>query len=60
MFGRGTEYFPDVEQPFGTVEIRARGDLSVDEQDFLVRQVEERILGMEEIEYVYAKTGGTE
>ena len=58
-FGRGSEYFPDVEQPFGTVEIRARGDLSIDEQDYLVRQVEERILGMPEIEYVYAKTGGS-
>ena len=55
--GRGSEYFPDVEQPFGMVDIRARGDLSVDEQDFLVRQVEQRILGMPEIEYVYAETG---
>ena len=59
-FGKGTEYFPDVEQPFGTVEIRARGDLSTDEKDFLVRQVEERILGMPEIEYVYAKTGSSD
>ncbi|MEO1201260.1 MAG: efflux RND transporter permease subunit [Pseudomonadota bacterium] len=58
--GKGTEYFPDVEQPFGMVDIRARGDLSVDEQDFLVRQVEERILGMPEIEYVYAESGGSD
>ncbi|MCH8135983.1 MAG: efflux RND transporter permease subunit, partial [Proteobacteria bacterium] len=58
-FGRGIEYFPDVEQPFGMVDIRARGDLSIDEKDFLVRQVEERVLGMPEIEYVYAKTGGS-
>jgi multidrug efflux pump len=57
-FGRGVEYFPDVEQPFGMVDIRARGDLSTDEKDFLVRQVENRILGMPEIEFVYAKTGG--
>ena len=57
-FGEGVEYFPDVEQPFGMVDIRARGDLSTDEKDFLVRQVENRILGMPEIEYVYAKTGG--
>ena len=59
LFGEGTEYFPEVEQPFGTVEIRARGDLSTDEKDFLIRQVEERILGMPEIEFVYAKTGGS-
>ena len=59
-FGRGTEYFPDVEQPFGMVDIRARGDLSTDEKDFLVRQVEARVLGMPEIEYVYARTGNGE
>jgi multidrug efflux pump len=56
-FGRGTEYFPDVEQPFAMVDIRARGDLSTDEKDFLVRQVEQRVLGMPEIKYLYAKTG---
>jgi multidrug efflux pump len=58
LFGKGVEYFPDVEQPFGMVDIRARGDLSTEERDRLVRQVEERILGMPEIEYLYAKTGG--
>ena len=55
-FGRGVEYFPDVEQPFAMVDIRARGDLSIDEKDYLVRQVEERIIGMPEIEFLYAKT----
>ncbi len=59
-FGRGVEYFPDVEQPFGMVDIRARGDLSIDEMDELVRQVEDRILGMPELESVYAKTGGSD
>ena len=57
MFGKGTEYFPEVEQTFALVDIRARGDLSIDEQDHLVRQVEERLLGMPEIEYLYVKTG---
>jgi multidrug efflux pump len=56
-FGKGTEYFPKVEQPFALVDIRARGDLSIDEQDYLVRQVEERLLGMPEIEFLYVKTG---
>ena len=59
-FGKGIEYFPDVEQPFGMVDIRARGDLSIAEQDALVRQVEERVLGMREIEFVYAKTGSND
>lgn len=55
-FGRGVEYFPDVEPPFAMVDIRARGDLSIDEKDYLVRQVEERLDGMPEIEFLYAKT----
>jgi multidrug efflux pump len=59
-FGRGVEYFPDVEQPFGMVDIRARGDLSTDEKDMLVRQVENRVLGMPEIENLYAKTGSSD
>lgn len=58
LFGRGVEYFPDVEQNFATVDIRARGDLSTEEKDRLVRQVEQRVLGMPEIEFVYTKTGG--
>ena len=36
LFGKGVEYFPDVEQPFGMVDIRARGDLSTAERDALV------------------------
>ena len=60
FFGKGLEYFPDVEQPFGMVDIRARGDLSTEERDRLVRQVEERVLGMPEIEFLYAKTGSSD
>ncbi len=60
VFGKGIEYFPDVEQPFGMVDIRARGDLSTEERDYLVRQVEERVLGMDEIRYLYAKTGSSD
>jgi multidrug efflux pump len=54
--GRGVEYFPEVEPPFAMVDIRARGDMSIDEKDYLVRQVEERIADMPEIEFLYAKT----
>ena len=58
-FGRGVEMFPDVEPEFASVDIRARGDLSTDEKDLLVRQVEEFILGSDEMESVYAKTGAS-
>jgi len=57
LFGKGIEYFPDVEAPFGIVDIRARGDLSTLERDHLVNQVENRVLGMPEIKFLYAKTG---
>ncbi|NCF14250.1 MAG: AcrB/AcrD/AcrF family protein [Gammaproteobacteria bacterium] len=60
VFGKGIEYFPDVEAPFGMVDIRARGDLSTNERDFLVRQVENRVLGMPEVEFLYAKTGASD
>ena len=49
--------FPDVEPEFASIDIRARGDLSTDEKDVLVRQVEAFVLGSEEMESVYAKTG---
>ena len=60
IFGKGIEYFPDVEQPFGMVDIRARGDLSTEERDRLVNEVETRVLGMPEIEFLYAKTGSSD
>ena len=58
-FGRGTEYFPEIEPPFAFVDVRARGDLSLDQQDRLVRQVEERILGMAGMDSLYVKTGSS-
>jgi multidrug efflux pump len=56
-FGNGVEFFPDIEPDFGLVQVRARGNLSIHEKDNLVRAVEERLLGMEEIATVYARAG---
>ncbi len=56
-YGRGVEMFPDVEPEVASVDIRARGDLSTDEKDLLVRQVEAFVLGSDEMESVYAETG---
>lgn len=56
-YGNGVEFFPDIEPDFGLVQVRARGNLSIYEKDQLVRTVEERLLGMEEIETVYARSG---
>ncbi|GAB6054374.1 efflux RND transporter permease subunit [Magnetospira thiophila] len=58
-FGKGVEFFPDVEPEVAILQIRARGNLSVWEQKALVTQVESRILNMNEIETIYARTGTT-
>ena len=58
IFGRGVEFFPEVEPEFASIDIRARGDLSTEEKDFLVRQVETYVLDLPEVESVYAKAGG--
>jgi multidrug efflux pump len=56
-FGRGVEFFPDTEPEFVTFTIKARGDLSIDEQDGLVREVESRIFGVDGIKSIYARSG---
>ncbi|MBW3567087.1 MAG: efflux RND transporter permease subunit [Proteobacteria bacterium] len=56
-FGKGTEFFPNVEPEVAWVNIYARGDLSTDEMDALVREVENRVLGWEEFESVYTRVG---
>ena len=59
MFGPGQDMFPPVEPTQGSVDIRARGDLSPYEKDDLVAQVERRILGMPELESIYTRVGGS-
>jgi multidrug efflux pump len=47
MFGRGVEFFPDVEPENAALQVHARGNLSIYERDDLLRQVEDRILEMQ-------------
>jgi multidrug efflux pump len=56
-YGRGVEFFPEIEPDFALAQVRARGNLSIQEKDALVRTVEERLLKMPEIETVYARAG---
>jgi len=55
--GRGTEFFTDVEPEFAVLNIHSRGDLSVNERDALVAEVENRILDMAEFESIYTRSG---
>ncbi|CCQ74306.1 efflux RND transporter permease subunit [Magnetospira sp. QH-2] len=56
-FGKGVEFFPEVEPEVAIVQVRARGNLSIWEQKEIMGQVESRILDMTEIETFYARTG---
>ena len=56
--GLGAEFFPEVDPPFFTVKVRSYGDLSLDEKDTIIRDIEAVMLGHQEFESVYTRTGG--
>ncbi len=58
-FGKGVEFFPEIEPEVVSALVHARGNLSVWEEKDLVREVEERILGIEGIEVVYTTAGSS-
>jgi multidrug efflux pump len=53
----GVEFFVETEPEQAIVYVRARGNLSVDEMDALVRQAEQIVLGHEGIRDVFAFAG---
>jgi multidrug efflux pump len=58
MQGKGVEFFPEIEPEFLQVQVQARGDLSINERDALVSQVERVLLQQAHIDSVYTKTLG--
>lgn len=56
FFNHGTQFFPSIEPDVAAIHVRARGNLSVTEKDNLVKQVENRILDMDEFKNVYTNT----
>ncbi len=58
-FGKGVEFFPDIEPEFATVLIHARGNLSTLEKDKLVREVESRVVGQDGLKSVYTRAGAS-
>jgi multidrug efflux pump len=58
-YGKGVEFFPNVEPDYGLLYVHARGNLSISEKDALVRQAEERILGWPGIKSVYTRVGSS-
>ena len=58
-YGKGVEFFPNVEPDYGLLYVHARGNLSITEKDALVRQAETRILGWPGIKSVYTRVGAS-
>ncbi|MFI3274930.1 efflux RND transporter permease subunit [Vibrio sp.] len=56
--GLGAEFFPEVDPPFFNVKVRSHGDLSIQEKDDIMRDIEQIMLNHEEFDTVYTRTGG--
>jgi multidrug efflux pump len=56
-FGRGVEFFPNVEPDYGQVIVHARGNLALEEKNRLVGEVERRVLEFDGLKTVYARIG---
>jgi multidrug efflux pump len=56
-FGNGVEFFPNVEPDFGQVIVHARGNISLDEKDRILGQIEQRMLGTDGLKTVYTRVG---
>ena len=57
-YGSGVEFFPNVEPDYGLLYVHARGNLSIEEKDVLVRQAEARMVGWPSIKSIYTRVGG--
>lgn len=59
-FGKGVEFFPDVEPENTILQIHGRGNLSVEERDKLLRQVEDQVIALQrehgEFHTIFAKS----
>ena len=57
-YGVGMEFFPETENRYGVVVVRAQGNLSIAEQRQITTQVEQRFSEIEGIEEIYASSQG--
>src|SRR5262249_37454311 len=55
--GRVVEFFPSVEPDYGQVVVHARGNLSLDEKNGAVAEVEKRVLAFQGLKTVYTRIG---
>ncbi len=58
LYGKGAEFFPDIDTGAFNITVRSAGELSIIEKDSVMREVEVLLTDMPEIKTLYAKTGG--
>ncbi|WP_299197907.1 efflux RND transporter permease subunit [uncultured Amphritea sp.] len=56
VFGKGVEFFPDVEPEMVLINLHARGDLSIYEKDQLLKEVEGRVIDLPGFKSIYARS----
>lgn len=56
-FGKGVEFFPDIEPQYAVVLVHARGNVSVYEQLDFIKNVERQIIDIEGIKLIYTEAG---
>ncbi|USG59723.1 efflux RND transporter permease subunit [Sneathiella marina] len=56
--GNGVEFFPEVEPELALLYVHARGNMSTDEKDVLVAEVEKEVLKLGDFSSIYTRTGG--
>lgn len=55
----GVKFFPDIEPDLASVLIHARGNMSIYEQDLIVRDVANRFNTIDGLRAIYSRTGST-
>jgi multidrug efflux pump len=56
-YGSGVEFFPKVEPDYGQVIIHGRGNISLEEKNRIVAEVEREVLAFPGLKTVYARAG---
>ncbi len=55
--GKGVEFFPNIEPDMASILVHARGNLSVDEKDTILKTVEDKIIEIEGVKIFYTNVG---
>ena len=55
--GKGFEFFPPIEPDYAEVVVHARGNLSLDDKDNIIKKVERLVLENNKISNIYSKIG---